>query len=67
LAQAALPLPRLRAELHRVAPLPPPRQRVTHRFRRHLFARARCGAHAEIIREERTTRYHVERAFRLGA
>lgn len=31
----------------------PPRQRVTHRFRRHLFARARCGAHAEITREER--------------
>jgi transposase len=45
----------------------PPRQRVTHRFRRHHFARARCGAHAEITREERTTRYRVERAFRLGA
>ena len=40
---------------------------VTHRFRLHLFARARSGAHAEIAREGRTTRYQVERAFRLGA
>ena len=46
----------------------PPRQRVTERFRRHLFARARGGgAHAEIARDEQTTRYQVERAFRLGA
>jgi transposase len=46
----------------------PPRQRVTQRFRRHLFARVRGGAaHAEVAREEVTSRYQVERAFRLGA
>lgn len=46
----------------------PARQRVSARFRRHLFERARVGAaHAEIAREEKTTRYQVERAFRLGA
>ncbi len=46
----------------------PPRQRVTARFRRHLFGRVRCGAaHAEVAREEETTRYQVEHAFRLGA
>ena len=46
----------------------PPRQRVTQRFRRHLFARVRGGgAHAEVAREEATSRYQVERAFHLGA
>jgi transposase len=41
---------------------------VTQRFRRHLFARVRGGgAHAEVAREERTSRYQVGRAFRLGA
>jgi transposase len=46
----------------------PPRQRVTRRFRRHLFERARGGgAHAEVARDERTTRYQVARAFRAGA
>ncbi len=35
------------------------------RFRRHLFERTRAGAaHAEIDREERTTRYQVERYLR---
>jgi transposase len=51
-----------------VDPQMPSRQRVTERFRGHLFVRARGGgAHAEIAREEATTRYQVERAFRLGA
>jgi transposase len=46
----------------------PPRQRVTRRFRRHLFERVRGGgAHAEVARDERTTRYQVARAFRAGA
>lgn len=46
----------------------PPRQRVTRRFRRLLFERA-CegGAHAEIARGERTSRYQVARAFAEGA
>jgi transposase len=36
----------------------PPRQRVTRRFRRRLFERVRGGgAHAEVARDERTTRY----------
>jgi transposase len=49
-------------------PALPPRRRVTQRFRRHLFARVRGGgAHAEVAREEATSRYQVERAFRLGA
>lgn len=46
----------------------PARQRMTQRFRRHLFARARAGgAHAEIARQEGTSRYQVERAFAEGA
>src|SRR5436190_4222491 len=46
----------------------PSRQRVTHRFRRRLFARASEGAaHAEVARAEETTRYQVGRAFALGA
>ncbi len=46
----------------------PPRQRVTRRFRRRLFARASEGAaHAEVARGEETTRYQVGRAFALGA
>jgi transposase len=45
----------------------PPRQRVTRRFRRRLLERARAGAaHAEIARDEQTTRYQVARAFRVG-
>jgi zinc-finger of transposase IS204/IS1001/IS1096/IS1165/Transposase len=46
----------------------PARQRVTRRFRRRLFERVRGGgAHAEMAREERTTRYQVARAFGAGA
>jgi transposase len=46
----------------------PPRRRVTRRFDRHLFVLARGGAaHAEIARNEGTSRYHVDRAFRAGA
>jgi len=46
----------------------PSRQRVTRRFRRRLFEQARNGgAHAEIARSERTSRYQVARAFALGA
>jgi transposase len=46
----------------------PPRQRVTRRFRRRLLERVRGGAaHAEVAREEDTTRYQVARAFRAGA
>ncbi len=46
----------------------PRRQRVSARFRRHLFARARGGAaQSEVARDEETTRYQVEQAFRLGA
>jgi transposase len=46
----------------------PARQRVTRRFRRRLFERARGGAaHAEVAREEETTRYQVARAFAAGA
>jgi transposase len=45
----------------------PARQRVTRRFRRRLFERVRGGAaHAEVAREERTTRYQVARAFGAG-
>ena len=43
----------------------PPRQRVTARFRRRLLERVRGGgAHAEVAREEQTSRYQVARAFR---
>lgn len=49
-------------------PALPARQRVSRRFRHRLFARVRGGgAHAEVAHEEETTRYQVERAFRLGA
>jgi transposase len=45
----------------------PARQRVTRRFRRRLFERVRGGAaHAEVAREESTTRYQVARAFGTG-
>jgi transposase len=45
----------------------PARQRVTARFRAHLFERCQGGAaHAEVAREERTTRYQVTRAFSEG-
>jgi transposase len=45
-------------------PALPARQRVTARFRAWLFERCRSGgAHAEIAKEERTTRYQVQRAF----
>src|SRR6266545_2360110 len=46
----------------------PTRQRVSGRFRAHLFQRLRSGgAQLEVAREEQTSRYQVERAFRLGA
>jgi transposase len=46
----------------------PARQRVTERFRQRLRARvAGGGAHAEIARDEQTTRYQVTRAFGLAA
>ena len=42
----------------------PARQRVSERFRRRLRARVSGGAaHAEVAREEQTTRYQVTRAF----
>ena len=45
----------------------PARQLVTRRFRRRLLERIRGGAaHAEVAREEETTRYQVARAFRDG-
>jgi transposase len=45
-----------------------PRQRLTSRFRARLAERGRSGgAHAEIAREERTSRYQVARATRLLA
>jgi transposase len=44
------------------------RQRVTRRFRLRLGERVRGGgAHAEVAREERTTRYQVARAFQAAA
>jgi transposase len=46
----------------------PARQRVTRRFRDYLFERVRGGgAHAEVARDEQTTRYQVARAFAAGA
>jgi len=46
----------------------PARARRTARFRARLVERARSGgAHAEIAREERTTRYQVARALRVAA
>ena len=49
-------------------PALPPRQRVSARFRARLFERSRGGgAHAEVAREEQTTRYQVARAFFAGA
>lgn len=48
-------------------PALPPRQRVSARFRAWLFERCRGGgAHAEIAREEHTSRYQVMRAFQLA-
>jgi transposase len=48
-------------------PAMPSRQRVTARFRRRLFERCREGAaHAELARDEHTTRDQVETAFRVG-
>jgi transposase len=45
----------------------PTRQHVSARFRAWLFERCRGGAaHAEVAREERTTRYQVARAFHAG-
>jgi transposase len=45
----------------------PSRQRVTARFRAWLFERCRGGAaHAEVAREESTSRYQVARAFLTG-
>jgi transposase len=45
----------------------PSRQRVSARFRRHLFERCRGGAaHLEIARDERTSCYQVNRAFAVG-
>jgi len=41
---------------------------VSGRFRAHLFQRLRSGgAQLEVAREEQTSRYQVERAFRAGA
>jgi transposase len=46
----------------------PRRRRMTRRFDRRLFVLARSGAaHAEIARNEGTSRYQVGRAFRAGA
>ena len=45
----------------------PARQRVNARFRRRLLERVRGGgAHAEVAREEQTSRDQVARAFRDG-
>lgn len=44
------------------------RQRLTRRFRARLAERVRSGgAHAEIAREERTSRYQVTRTMRIAA
>jgi transposase len=46
----------------------PARQRVTERFRRRLRSRVTGGAaHAEVARDEQTTRYQVACAFRCAA
>jgi transposase len=48
-------------------PALPSRQRVSARFRAHLFERCRGGAaHLEIARDERTTCYQVNRAFAVS-
>jgi hypothetical protein len=48
-------------------PAPPSRQRVSARFRAHLFERCQGGgAHAEVARDERTSRYQVGRAFEVA-
>jgi transposase len=48
-------------------PALPSRQRVSARFRQHLFDRCRGGAaHLEIARDERTSCYQVNRAFAVG-
>jgi hypothetical protein len=58
--QARLPRRALRAQLHRAAPRAPSRQQLSRRFRAHLLERTRCGAaHAEVARDEQTTRYQA--------
>ena len=48
-------------------PALPSRQRVSARFREHLFERCRGGgAHLEVARDERTTRYQVSKAFAVA-
>ena len=48
-------------------PALPARQRVSARFRQHLFDRCLGGgAHAEVARDEHTSRYQVQTAFLLG-
>jgi transposase len=48
-------------------PALPSRQRVSVRFRAHLFERCQGGgAHAEVARDERTSRYQVGRAFEVA-
>lgn len=48
-------------------PALPSRQRVSARFRAHLFERVQGGgAHAEVARDERTSRYQVSRAFAVA-
>ena len=45
----------------------PSRQRVSARFRGRLFDRCQDGAaHAEVARDEHTTRYQVQRAYLEG-
>lgn len=45
----------------------PSRQRVSARFRQHLFERCRGGAaHLEVARDEQTSRYQVAVAFAVG-
>jgi Transposase len=45
----------------------PSRQRVSEHFRGRLFDRCRDGAaHAEVARDEHTTRYQVQRGYQQG-
>jgi transposase len=63
-AQASLPLHGVRAHVHRDPQQLPARRRVTARFRARLAERVVDGAaHAEVAREEHTSRYQVARAF----
>jgi transposase len=67
-AQAALLVWDCRRTFTETHPELPARQRVTERFRRRLRVRVTGGAaHAEVAREEQTTRYQVTRAFRCAA